>query len=251
VANQTTPTLEIFSGFTQVRQIGGPGGRDGINVKYILKDQHGDEWMFKPADTEASMNLGPPLGIHRGERYRRAAAAAFIAGQLGIETPAVRLGRWNGMKGSLQQWREGYTKARELKAADSVRFDEFWASQQRKDLDVLDYLIAEQDRHPSNIMLRDNGRGGFDLLAIDQDASFPDSGARFDPETPAADLKGHQRPLPDTISKGLADRVRQLDADWPEADLRQWLTKPEVNGARSRLTEIITGLDNGTIKVAP
>jgi hypothetical protein len=252
VANQTTPTLEVFDGFTKVRDFGGPNDRaNGINVKYIIKDRQGNMFMFRPADTEAPMRYGPPLGIVQGERYRRGAAAAFIADQLGFETPDVRLGYWNGQKGSLQEWRAGYTKGEDFQADHPQRFDEFWASQQRKDLDAMDYLTAQQDRHAGNIQLRDKGRAGFDLLVIDQDSSFPTSSARFHPTRTLAQLAGHQRPLPDTISKGRADRMRQLDATWPEADLRQWLTKPEVDGARARLTEIITGLNSGTIKVAP
>jgi hypothetical protein len=244
--------MEDISGFIKVRELGGPTDRrNGLSLKYILRDQHGNEFLFKPADTEASMQFGPPLGILQGERYRRAAAAAFVAGQLGVDTPTVRLGEWNGRKGSLQEWRAGYTDGGKFKATNPQRFDEFWASQQRKDFDAMDYLMAQQDRHADNFKLRDKGRAGFDLLAIDQDASFPDSGTRFDPTMSVAQLEPWQRPLPDTIGKGMADRMRQLDANWPEADLRQWLTKPEVDGARARLTEIITGLNSGTTKVAP
>jgi hypothetical protein len=247
VAQQTHPTLESFDGFTFVLQIGGRGRppQEGINPKYILADAQGKHWMFKPAAAEEHMRYGPRIGILQGERYRRAAAAAYVADELGIDTPGVRLGEWNGQLGSLQEWRTGFTDA-----PRSPRFDEFRDSQQLKDLDALDYVTAQQDRHLGNVQLRDQGQAGFDMLAVDQDASFPTSAQRYDPAYDRNSMS-HQRPIPPTVSKGMADRLRQLYDNWPEAVLRQWLTKAEVDGAYARLTEVITALDTGNLRVAP
>ncbi len=70
------------------------------------------------------MKLGPELGIRTGERWRRALAAAYLAQDLGLNTPYVQLvevrsptgpsglsnlqQRLVGMVGSLQEWRQGY-----------------------------------------------------------------------------------------------------------------------------------------------
>jgi len=251
VANQKSPTLETLSGYTEVKKLGGGTSGGGINTKHILADRSGKHWLFKPANKESGMLYGPALGIKAGDRWRRAAAAAAIADKLGIDTPGVRLVSWNGQKGSLQEWRPGYQSGNELKAANRARFDEFWGSQQRKDLDAMDYVIAQQDRHMGNVMLKDRGKGkGFDMMAIDQDAAFPTSKRRFDPgNDPQHDRRHYQRPLAGTMSKSMADKVRALDANWPEAELRQWLTKPEVDGARARLKEVVGQLDSGQIAV--
>lgn len=251
VADRPSPSLEDFSGYQMFKQFGGQGaGGGGINIKYLLRAPDGKFWMFKPARLEERMGYGPAIGIQAGERYRRAAAAAYMADKLGVDTPAVRLGTWNGQKGSLQEWRPGYATAAEVQTTNAQKFQQFWNSQQRKDLDALDYVTAQQDRHTGNVMLKDKPGGGTQVLAIDQDAAFPTSSARFDPKNISTHPRAnYQRPLSSTMSNDMARRMRDLDKNWPEADLRQWLTKAEVDGARARLTEIITKLDAGQITV--
>jgi hypothetical protein len=252
-AVSAAPSLEAFDNYTVVRTMGGPNAptAEGKSYKEVLRDSNGKLWLFKPAGGESNMGFGPPLGIRRYQRYRRAPAAALIAERLGIATPAVKLVTVSGRPGSLQEWWEGYQTVSELKASDRPRFSEFWESQQRKDLDVMDHVIAQQDRHKGNIYVKDRPGGGLDLAAIDQDASFPTGPDRFHPHRTREQLAGWQRELPSTISRDMAGRLRALARNWPEAELRQWLTQPETDGARTRLAQVIAELDAGRITVTP
>src|SRR5690348_14768389 len=114
----------------------------------------------------------------------------------------------------------------------------------------MDYVTAQQDRHSGNIYLRDRPGGGREVAGIDQDAAFPNSAVRFDPHVNAGDHR-HQRPIPDTVSRAMEGRLRDLARHWPETELRQWLTQDETDGARARLAEIVDGLDNHRITVTP
>jgi hypothetical protein len=247
------PSLERFDNYTLVRTMGGPNApqAEGKSYKEVLRDSNGKLWLFKPAGGESNMKFGPPLGIQRYQRYRRAPAAALIAERLGIATPEVKLVTVSGRPGSLQEWWTGYQTVSRLKAANRRRFTEFWESQQRKDLDVMDHVIAQQDRHKGNIYVKDKPGGGFDLAAIDQDAAFPTGPERFHPHRTRAELAGWQRELPSTISRDMTTRLRALARHWPEAELRQWLTQPETDGARTRLAQVLAEIDAGRITVTP
>ena len=152
---------------------------------------------------------GSEHGLWAGARHqrrpalRRAPAAAAIAQKLGIDTPQARIVEWNGQKGSLQEWRPGYELGSKVSKNDPAAFKKFWDSQQRKDMDALDYVIAQQDRHTENFMLKDKGGGkGFDLLAIDQDAAFPPSKKRF---------RSQHRPCPQRVPTSAGANHQQVD----------------------------------------
>jgi len=57
------------------------------------------------------------------------------------------------------------------------------------------------------------------------------------------------RDLPPSISKELADNFRRLETNFPEEELKKWLTPEEINGLRSRLSVVIQKIDAGSIKV--
>jgi hypothetical protein len=248
----SAPTAETLQRFTTIRQIGGQGrpAEEGINVKFELRDAGGKRWLFKPANGEVGMRYGTRLGIRQGQRYRRAPAAALIADRLGIPTPKAKVVVYNGQPGSLQEWWTGYEPSSKL-GRGTTAADQFWDSQPRKDLDAMDYVTAQQDRHRGNIYLKEPIHAGAELAAIDQDASFPPTSDRFDPNLPPAKRDNWQRPVPDTLSPQMAARLRSLAAHWPEAELRQWLTKAEADGARVRLQHIVDELAAGRITVTP
>ncbi|MEU7873002.1 hypothetical protein [Dactylosporangium sp. NPDC049140] len=252
-ATLSRPATEELHGFTEERIVSRQGGdrNEGVNRKHLLKDPSGKRWLFKPASGEEMGLRGESLGIFSGERYRRAPAAALIAKRLGIDTPDVRLVTWNGERGSLQEWRAGYEPGREVRATDPAGFDEFWNSQDRLDLDAMDYVSAQQDRHSSNFLLKRRAGGGYDMLAIDQDSSLPPTAERVNANRRPNPDEHQPRPLPSTLSREMSARMRQLQRNWPEGELRQWLTVREVAGAKARLDEIVTRLQNGSIREAP
>ena len=91
------------------------------------------------------------------------------------------------------------------------------------------------------------------LMLIDQDSSIPaDSRRNYEAQEPG---RGHSqkwvRDLPPTVSKQVADKLRGLSERFPEQDLQQWLTQPEIDGLRSRLGVLITKIDSGAIRVVP
>jgi hypothetical protein len=130
---------------------------------------------------------------------------------------------------------------------------QFWNSQRRLDMDAFDFFIANQDRNGWNYMIRMEG-GEPRLLLIDQDASIPNEARRnYQSQEPGTghDPEAYVRDLPPTISRDLEQRLRNLEAAFPETELRQWLTQPEVDGLRARLGVLIGKLDSGQIRVVP
>ena len=137
-AERLAPAVERVSvdQWVSIEQI---GPDDGINTKYLITTAAGEKWLFKPAAGEANMRFGPELGIRRGERYRRALAAAYLAQGLGLNTPNVQLIEVGhgptgpsglsalqrslvGMVGSLQEWRQGYeARARTPETVENAR----------------------------------------------------------------------------------------------------------------------------------
>jgi hypothetical protein len=243
--------------------------KKGMNEAIIIEgpgDRPGEKklWVFKPSSGEEPMLFGPDVGIEHGDRWRRAAAAAHLAAEMGFDTPGVRLVEINGRVGSLQEFRSGYETAKSLYDSDRTGIVDFYRSQQRLDIDAFDYFIAHQDRHLGNIMLpADQGqmtRKAGPLL-IDQDSAVPGGFDRSvvardpnltNPNTnKPVDRTGYIRDIPGTISQPLADRFQQLHANFPEATLRQWLTQAEVDGLRDRLTVLVRMINEQKIAVVP
>ena len=224
---------------------------EGINTKYLLVDAvTGERWLFKPALGEEGMLFGPELGIRTGERWRRALAAAYLAQDLGLNTPYVRLIEIGGMVGSLQEWRQGYAARPRIRNQAQADFDRFWNSRFRHDIDAFDYFIANQDRHQGNVMIRMEGDRP-SAMVIDQDAGIPASAERFSRQPPPSGrrLESWQRDLPPSVSRELAERFRDQAARFPDAELRKWLTGKEVDGLWSRLNEVVDALDDGRVGI--
>jgi hypothetical protein len=176
-AERLAPAVERVSLDQWVHPIQQVG--EGINTKYLLVDAvTGERWLFKPAEGEQVMKYGPELGIRTGERWRRALAAAYLAQDLGLNTPYVRLIEMEGMVGSLQEWRQGYEGRPRISNHAQAEFDRFWNSRFRHDIDAFDYFIANQDRHKGNVMTRTEDDRPSPLL-IDQDSGVPASPERF------------------------------------------------------------------------
>ena len=226
-----------------IQQVG-----EGINTKYLLVDAvTGERWLFKPATGEEPM-YGQELGIQTGQRWRRALAAAYLAQDLGLNTPYVRLIEMEGVVGSLQEWRQGYEARPRIRNQAQADFDRFWNSRFRHDVDAFDYFIANQDRHRRNVMIRMEGDRPSTML-IDQDAGIPPSPERFSRLRPQDELEPWQRDLPPSVSKELAGRFHDLAARFPDAELRRWLTDKEVDGLWSRLNEVVDALNSGRIGI--
>jgi hypothetical protein len=228
-----------------------PGLKAGANKLVFLQDPATLEiWIFKPAKGEEHLAFGPTVGIEAQERWRRAAAAARLGTLLHIDTPEVHLVDYKGDKGSLQKYHPGYEVVDDLKTRSWDDWNKFWNGQQRKDMDVFDFFLANQDRHGRNVMVRMEG-GEPKVMLIDQDSSIPADSRRnyeaqgYDPQRPDRWV----RDLPPSISRELATKFRELQTNFPEAELKQWLTQAEIDGLKSRLGVVITKLDQGTIKV--
>jgi hypothetical protein len=251
------PTQRLQSGPWQ--EVPPPGSIPGSSERVFLRDANGQLWLFKPAAGETELAFGPNLGIQQHERWRRAAAAAELADRLGFDTPDVFLVEWGGRPGSLQAWREGLQLGREVRRDNRAAFDNFWNSQVRKDMDVFDFLIANQDRHFENYML-DFADGKPKLVLIDQDSAIPadprrnyesqEPGWHADPAHPGrSDPEFWVRDLPQTVSVEVARSLLTLSKNFPEAELRRFLTQAEVDGIRARLGVLINKLDSGKLAV--
>ena len=203
-----------------------PGLEPGANKLVFLQDPTtGEIWIFKPAKGEEHLAFGPTVGIEAQERWRRAAAAARLGHLVNIDTPDVHLVDYNGEKGSLQRYHPGYEVGDELKKRSRDDWEKFWSSQQRKDMDIFDFFLANQDRHGRNWMIRMEG-GEPKVMLIDQDSSIPADTRRnyeaqgYDPQRPDRWV----RDLPPSISRDLAKKFLELQYHFPEKELAQWLT---------------------------
>ena len=251
------PTVETLdeTAYSEVAPPAEVGGAKPSNELVFLR--LGEEIsMFKPKKGETNLKFGPDQGIHEGERYRRSKGAETVLKALGIDTPDVRLVRYKGELGSLQTYREGYATGKQLREGGSPLYEEFWNSDERRALDTADFLLANQDRHDANWMLKPDAAGEPHMIAIDNDSSLPAESKRgYRPQESEhiRDRPGGRenwvRDLPPAIDQKLADNIRKLAAEFPETVLRESLTQPEVEGLRVRLSVVIVKLDNGQIRV--
>lgn len=257
--DRTDPTSKLDAETTQLshhwKEVPAPPGISaGRNKLVFLQDPTNptELWIFKPAKGEQELTFGPSVGIEAQERWRRAEAASRLGKDLGFDTPDVHLVDWKGEKGSLQRYRPGFETGDALATRNPDAWKKFWESQSRKDMDVFDFFIANQDRHGENWMIRMEGEDP-KLMLIDQDSSIPaDSRRNYEAQEPG---RGHSqkwvRDLPPTVSKQVADKLRGLSERFPEQELQQWLTQPEIDGLRSRLGVLLTKIDSGAIRVVP
>jgi hypothetical protein len=78
--------------------------------------------------------------------------------------------------------------------------------------------------------------------------------ATADSSTKVGDIPGYprgeyQREAPAMVSKQLVDNLIDLSRNFPEAELRQWLTADEVAGIRARLDDVMNEIYAGTIRI--
>jgi hypothetical protein len=252
--NRTTPAGRLDAETTQLqgrwKEIPPPPElKPGANKLVFLQDPTtGEIWIFKPARGEESLAFGPTVGIEAQERWRRAAAAARLGHVLDINTPEVHLVDYNGEKGSLQRYHPGYELGDELHARSESDWKKFWNSQQRKDMDVFDFFLANQDRHGRNWMIRMEGDEPR-LMLIDQDSSIPADTRRSYEAQEVSGGQRYVRDLPPTISRDLAKKFLELQHNFPEKELQQWLTQPEIEGLKARLDVVIIKIEQRAISV--
>ena len=254
--DRTAPAGKLDAKVTQLpgtwKKVSEPPGLAGhANDLIFLQDPStGELWMFKPAKGEGPLAFGPNVGIEAQERWRRAAAAARLGHLVNIETPEVILVDYNGDKGSLQRFHPGFEAGSALKKRSWEDWNKFWTSQQRKDMDVFDFFLANQDRHGGNWLIRMEG-GEPKVVLIDQDSSIPADSRRnyeaqtYDPQRPDEWVRN----LPPSISRDLAKKFLELQHHFPEKELQQWLTQTEIDGLKNRLDVVITKIEQGKINV--
>ena len=198
--------------------------------------------------------IGGNVGIVAGERYRRAPAAAYLARQAGIPSPAAEIVIWRaGGKdeiGSLQDW------ITEGQAAEKVYKQPLYQSavrsQLKLDLDAFDYVIANMDRNPGNwkIVSDPQTNAVQKVIPIDMDASLPPGPGRY---SHGQVMPPHQPALPATVSRGLYDRLVQMRANQTaiEKELQAFLQPSEIQGVFTRLDELLQSIRGGHIQVVP
>jgi len=213
---------------------------------------NGRSYLFKPASGEQAMEFGPDIGIQTGERYRRAPADAAVGRELGIAAPGTEIVVFRGEIGSLQEWVTGHSTLAELGQTNRALYDRIRQSQQFRDLDTFDYLIANMDRHSGNVLVDVRPDGSFRLIPIDTDAVFPPSAVRF-AVSPAQipSVEAWQRMYGNPMSRDLYLRLTHMAQN--RAQLRRalavFLSDAEINGMLARLDEILDGVHAGRIRV--
>jgi hypothetical protein len=214
----------------------------------------GEQFLFKPRSGEREI-IGSEAGIRAGERYRRAPAAAYLAREAGIRTPAAEIVIWNdnGIEeiGSLQQWITEGQPASRFYLHPEV-YNAMAASQPKLDLDAFDYVIANMDRNPGNwkVIIDPQTNAVREVLPIDMDASLPPGPGRY---SLGYVLEHYQEPMPTTISRGLYNSLLRMQADRSriEIALREWLEQAEIDGVFTRLNELLESVRTGNIDVVP
>ena len=212
----------------------------------------GRKYLFKPGSGERDI-IGGNVGIVKGQRFRRAPAAAYLAREAGLRTPAAEIVIWRGPKGdqigSLQEW------ITDGQAADRVHpslYQVAERSQQKLDLDAFDYVIANMDRNPGNWKIVSDPLTSAiqEVIPIDMDTSLPPGPGRY---SHGQVWLPYQMPLPATISRGLYDHLQQMSANRAaiEKKLQTWLQQSEIQGMFTRLDEVLQSIRGGHIQVVP
>lgn len=187
--------------------------QEGLSESYRLRHRGtGKIYIFKPTKGEQSVPRAEERGIRKGEQAPRTKATELTAGRLGIETPNVDLVRLGTRPGSMTEW-IGLNSLGRLEKSDNAEFQRIVKSEEfrklRATVDALDYLTNNLDRN------RNYGNYLFELgpdgkvirvVPIDHDLTFTSTVGR-------ANLEAYTRPLPDTYTPDMVDKLVRLSAD--------------------------------------
>ncbi len=227
--------------------------KEGANRGKLLLTHKatGQKFLFKPRSGEVDI-IGGNVGIVPGERYRRAPAAAYLAREAGIPTPAAEIVIWRAggtdAIGSLQEWVTEGQAASKLYGRPVYRT--IVRSQFKLDLDAFDYVIANMDRNPGNwkVVLDPQTDAIQRVIPIDMDASLPPGPGRY---SLGRVYTPYQPAMPATISRGLYDRLLQMSANRAtiEQALQAFLGPAEIQGVFTRLDELLASVRDGHIQV--
>ncbi len=215
----------------------------GVNPGKIglIGSENGKKYLFKPQSLEQPIWYADHLGVQAGDRARRAPAAADLGQRLGIETPKAELVMWNGKIGSMQEWAGETVQLVELRKTNPTLHQEIMGSQAKHDLDSFQYLIAGLDAHEGNYLVKiDPQTKKWQLMPVDMDASLPPTKQRYTLGQPGM-LKGHQAPLPPTMSKDFYERLAKMgkERESLRQSLTSYLSAAEIDGALARLDELL------------
>jgi hypothetical protein len=111
-------------------------------------------------------------------------------------------------------------------------------AQQLTNLEWLDMITGEVDRHPGNYLLDIKPDGSVKLTGIDNDNCFGDANMRIDKP------KGNQTGKPLLVDYQMRNKMLNLQASWAEpggmaSQLKGLLTDKEIGAARQRLDGLI------------
>ena len=239
------------------QQIPPPIPVGGINQKLFLRDPLGldlalqagrgrggdDVW---PRHRHRAGRALPPGRPRRRARHRARPSHARDASR-GLEQPkglTPALGRHADVEREVQGDRPGgLRRVRQLAGQarhGRVRLLHRQPGPPRRELDGPDgerRAEARPDR-PGRVDTADLQRG------YEPQQRLTVGGRTFDDNTWVRDL-------PPRISVDLAERFRQLNDNFPEEHLREFLTQEDVQGLRDRLAILVQKLDSGRILVAP
>lgn len=217
---QPQPTEEMLLNQLIVEVEPVPGAH--ANVVHLVTFEGGSQAVFKPMNGEVP-NLR--RAIHAGTYWRREIAAYRIDRLLGFHLVPATVPIDIDGKGSLQAFMEQDGRGvEEYAAADS------------EIMGVLDYLMANTDRHSQNWMTQSDGRPA----ATDNGLAFPLSNLD-------ALNSPWIRPLfNQPLSEALVQKVRALDQDASGDVLRELeIEEQAVNGFIERLVETRSGTITG------
>jgi hypothetical protein len=215
--------------------------KEGLSDSYRLRHKGtGKVYLFKPTKGEQSVPRAEERGIRKGEQAPRTKAAEITANRLGIETPNVDLIRLGTRPGSLTEW-IGLNSLGRLENENNAEFQRIVKSEEfrklRATVDALDYLTNNLDRN------RNYGNYLFELtdgkvtrvVPIDHDLTFTAT-------VPRANLEAYTRPIPETYTPDMIDRLIRLsrDRDAFIAEIGPLVGDEAIPGVRHRLDELLT-----------
>lgn len=157
-ANRTFRDNHILNSmaYDEIKSESDLGG--GVNETKILKD--GTKCVWKPAYGECEGLRG---SIETGHFFKREVAAFEIDRIIGTDlVPPTAVREYNGFYGSIQEFKHGFMSY-QSKRADKI------TTEYKQRLALLDFLIANTDRHSGNFLVSHSG----EITAIDNGCTFP------------------------------------------------------------------------------